>query len=120
MLPATQERKRHHMNRKFEIEIDKPDEIQPGSDLQIISIDADGKITARVKTEDKANQFVGLYADKREELQSLVENAMKDRERLTRNKRKMSEVLAGYQGGLFKDAQEVDEFLKAERDSWER
>lgn len=35
--------------------------------------------------------------------------------------RSIDEILAGYPGGrLFKNAREVDEYLKAERDSWDR
>ncbi len=35
-------------------------------------------------------------------------------------KRRLSEVLRGYPGGqLFKSAEEVDAYLRAERDSWE-
>jgi hypothetical protein len=35
-------------------------------------------------------------------------------------KRRLSEVLAGYAGGqLFKTAEEVDAYLRAERDAWD-
>ena len=35
-------------------------------------------------------------------------------------KRRLSEVLAGYAGGrLFRTAEEVDSFLRAERDAWD-
>jgi hypothetical protein len=36
-------------------------------------------------------------------------------------KRRLTEVLAGYPGGqLFRSAEEVDAYLRAERDSWDR
>jgi hypothetical protein len=36
-------------------------------------------------------------------------------------KRRLSEVLAGYPGGqLFHSAEEVDAYLRAERDAWDR
>jgi hypothetical protein len=35
-------------------------------------------------------------------------------------KRRLSEVLAGYQGGqLFRSAEEVDAYLRAEREAWD-
>lgn len=38
-----------------------------------------------------------------------------------RSSRTIDEILAGYPGGrLFKNAREVDEYLKTERDSWDR
>jgi hypothetical protein len=35
-------------------------------------------------------------------------------------KRPFKEVLGDYRGGLFKSAEEIDAYLRAERDSWER
>jgi hypothetical protein len=36
-------------------------------------------------------------------------------------KRRLSEILADYQGGqLFRSADEVDAYLRAERDSWDK
>ncbi|MBY0526062.1 MAG: hypothetical protein K2R98_21890 [Gemmataceae bacterium] len=35
-------------------------------------------------------------------------------------KRPLSEVLKNYPGGLFRSAEEVDAYLRAERDSWDR
>ena len=36
-----------------------------------------------------------------------------------REKRPLNEVLKDYKGGSFKSAQEVDDYLRAERDSWD-
>ncbi len=33
-------------------------------------------------------------------------------------KRKLSEILKGYNGGVFKNAQEVDRYLQKERELW--
>lgn len=34
-------------------------------------------------------------------------------------KHKLSEILKGYNGGVFKNAQEVDRYLQQERELWE-
>lgn len=37
------------------------------------------------------------------------------------SKRRLSEILADYRGGqLFRSAQEVDDYLRAERESWDK
>ena len=35
-------------------------------------------------------------------------------------KRRLSEILEGYEGGQFRTGDEVDAYLRAERDSWDR
>ena len=37
----------------------------------------------------------------------------------TNKKRKLSEILKGYNGGVFKNVQEVDRYLQQERELWD-
>lgn len=60
----------------------------------------------RVKVEGKTLTF-----DVSEESQTVA---------TPKKKRKMSEILAEYSGRAYKDAKEVDEFIKAERAAWDK
>lgn len=78
------------MGRIIQLTMDNPEKIKIGFQLEVIGIDG--------------NQ---------------VSLELKETKGSTK-KRSLSENLAGYSGGMFKTADEVDEFLKTERESWDK
>lgn len=89
----------------IELTLEKECGLQPGTDLHLVKVDGKKLIVevtaAKVPLED-------------------IVKAFEAKEQST-PKRKMEDILADYPGGrLFKTAQEVDEYLKAERDSWDK
>ena len=104
--------------------VDSPTDYPIGTQLSVTGYE-ENKLILEVSEgsqKEPKNVILGMFADKPETMDkvSAAIKELREARKAPRKKRKMSEILAGYSGGLFKDAQEVDEFLKAERESWER
>jgi len=106
------------MTRTIELTLEKECDLKPGP-CNVVKVDGK-KLTVEVSEESNGNSALGACADKKEILGKIMADAVRDSERPPRKKRKMSEILAGYSGKAFKDAQEVDDFLRAERESWDK
>jgi hypothetical protein len=106
---------------QIELILEKEVSLEPGASYRVLKADGKKLVVERIEpdTTEPKNVVLGMFAD-RQETMDKVEAAIKDFQATPRKKRKMSEILEGYSGGLFKNAQEVDEFLRAERESWER
>jgi hypothetical protein len=105
---------------QIELTLEKEVCLEPGASYRVLKAEGKKVTMEKIETAGEPNPFSGLCSDKESTMQKIVENAMQNRERGPRKKRKMSEILAGYQGRAFKDAQDVDDFIRKERESWEK
>jgi hypothetical protein len=103
---------------QIELTLEKPVSLEPG----VYMVKAEGrklvveKIESEIEAGDKVPSIV--LADSSDK--QIAEVFQKfEQEETNIPMRKFSENVAGYKGGLFKTAKEVDDFIRKERDSWD-